>query len=54
MSEGQQNPLDGPPKKSSPLTTLTWIVIALMLTLIAAWTVWAARQPDVRSLWAPE
>jgi hypothetical protein len=43
-----------PPKKSSPRSTITWVIIALMLTLIAAWTVWAARQPDIRSLWAPE
>ena len=43
-----------PPKKSSLRFTITWIIIAFMLTLIAGWTVWAARQSDIRSLWAPE
>jgi hypothetical protein len=42
------------PKKSSLRSTIAWIIIAIMLTLIAAWTVWAARQSDIRSLWAPE
>jgi hypothetical protein len=41
-------------KKSSLLSTITWIVIALMLILIAGWTVWAARQPSIRSVWAPD
>jgi hypothetical protein len=48
MSEGE------PPKKSSRMTTIMWIIIGLMLTLIAAWTVWAGRQPDVHSMWAPD
>lgn len=42
-----------PRKKSSLAAVLTWIVVAVLLVLIAAWTVWAARQPDVPSLWAP-
>jgi hypothetical protein len=46
-------PLDEPPKKSSPLITITWIVTLILLTLIAAWTVWAGRQPDLPSEWAP-
>jgi hypothetical protein len=54
MSEGEPKPLDGPQKKSSPMTTVMWIIIGLMLTLIAAWTVWAGRQADIHSMWAPD
>ncbi len=40
--------------KSSLLDALMWVVIGLLLTLVAVWTVWAARQPDLHSLWAPD
>jgi hypothetical protein len=45
---------EGEPKKQSRRNTITWIIIALMLTLIAAWTVWAGRQADIHSMWAPD
>ena len=62
MSEEQPTPVK-PPKRdnhiagksqSSVLNRLTWIVIGFLLMLVAVWTVWAARQTDVRSLWAPD
>jgi hypothetical protein len=48
MSEGE------PQKKSSRMSTITWIIIGLTLALIAAWTVWAGRQPDIQSVWSPD
>lgn len=48
MSEGQ------PQKKSSVVNIITWIVIGIALALIAAWTVWAGRQADIHSMWAPD
>jgi hypothetical protein len=48
MSEGE------PPKKSSRRSAILWIIIGLMLALIAAWTVWAGRQTDIHSMWAPD
>jgi hypothetical protein len=54
MSGGEPKPPDGPPKKSSRMTTILWIIIGLMLALIAAWTVWAGRQGDIHSMWAPD
>jgi hypothetical protein len=42
------------PKKSSRMSAILWIIIGLMLTLIAAWTVWASRQADIHSIWAPD
>jgi hypothetical protein len=54
MSEDEPKRLGRPQKKSTPMTTIMWIIIGLMLVLIAAWTVWAGRQPDVHSMWAPD
>jgi len=54
MIEGQRRLPNGPQRKSSLLNAITWISIALLLILIAAWTVWAGHQPDRRSIWAPE
>jgi hypothetical protein len=48
MSEGQ------PQKKSSRANMITWIVIGVTLALSAAWTVWAGRQADIHSMWAPD
>jgi hypothetical protein len=48
MREGQ------PRKKSSVVNMITWIVIGITLALIAAWTVWAGRQADIHSMWAPD
>jgi hypothetical protein len=48
MSEGE------PQKKSSRVNAITWIIIGLTLALIAAWTVWAGRQPDIHSMWSPD
>jgi hypothetical protein len=42
------------PKKSSRMSAILWIIIGLMLALIAAWTVWAGRQTDIHSIWAPD
>jgi hypothetical protein len=30
------------------------MAIALVAALIGAWTAWASRQADLRSIWAPE
>jgi glucan phosphoethanolaminetransferase (alkaline phosphatase superfamily) len=35
------------------LNKIAWIVIWLVLILLAVWTVWAGRQSEVRSIWAP-
>jgi hypothetical protein len=43
-----------PQKKSSVLNVITWIVIGITLALIAGWTVWAGRQADIHSMWAPD
>jgi hypothetical protein len=39
--------------KSKYLNVILWAAIALVAVLIAAWTVWASRQPDRPSIWAP-
>jgi len=54
MIEHQRRFPDGPQRKSSLLSTITWVGIGLMLVLIVAWTVWAGHQPDLRSIWAPD
>ena len=36
------------------LNVIVWLVIALFAVLIGAWTIWASRQPDRPSIWAPE
>ena len=41
-------------KKTSHLGKLAWILIALVAALIGAWTIWASRQPDLHSIWAPD
>ncbi len=49
-----------PPHDSSPnlkskyLNVLLWVAIALVAVLIGAWTIWASRQPELRSIWAPD
>jgi hypothetical protein len=45
---------DAPRRKSSPAAVFAWIVIGVLLVLIAAWTVWAASRPEIRSMWAPD
>jgi hypothetical protein len=52
--DGEHKRLDEPRKKSSVLSTVAWIVIAVMVILIAAMSVWAGRQPNLPSIWAPE
>ena len=54
MIEDQQRLSDGPPRKASLLNTVARVGIVLILILIAAWMVWAGRQPDLRSIWAPD
>jgi hypothetical protein len=54
VTEAELKPVVDKQKRSSLLATITWIIIALMLILIAGWTVWAARQPSIRSVWAPD
>jgi hypothetical protein len=36
------------------VNVITWIIIGITLALIAAWTVWAGRQADIHSMWAPD
>jgi hypothetical protein len=45
-------PKESKPKRS-PANALAWALIALLATLTAAWMVWAAHQPEVRSSWTP-
>jgi hypothetical protein len=40
--------------KSKYLNVLLWVVIALVVVLIGAWTIWASRQPDLHSVWVPD
>jgi hypothetical protein len=40
--------------KSKHLNVALWVTIALVVALIGAWTIWASRQADLRSLWAPD
>ncbi len=40
--------------KSKYLNVMLWLAIALIAVLIGAWAVWASRQADLRSIWAPE
>lgn len=39
--------------KSKYLNAMLWVVIALVVVLIGAWTIWARKQPDRPSIWAP-
>jgi hypothetical protein len=48
MREGE------PQKKSAVVNMITWIIIGITLAIIAAWTVWAGRQADIHSIWAPD
>jgi hypothetical protein len=40
--------------KSKYLNIMLWVAIALVAALIGAWTIWASRQPDLHSVWAPD
>lgn len=40
--------------KSKFLNMLLWVVIALIVAIIGAWTIWASRQADLHSIWAPD
>lgn len=40
--------------KSKYLNAILWVVIALVVALIGAWTIWASQQPDLHSIWAPD
>ena len=40
--------------KSKYLNAILWVVIALVVVLIGAWTIWASQQPDLHSIWAPD
>jgi hypothetical protein len=39
--------------KFSKGSALVWIVMAILAGATAAWVVWASRQPEVSSMWAP-
>jgi multisubunit Na+/H+ antiporter MnhB subunit len=47
-------PIEGAQGKSSLLDTLVWILIGIILALTGVWTLWAAHQPRLTSIWAPE
>ncbi len=36
------------------LNVMLWVVIVVVALGIGVWTVWASRQPDVPSIWAPD
>jgi hypothetical protein len=40
--------------KASAAGVAAWIVIALVLLLTVVWTIWAAPQPAVRSIWGQD
>jgi len=40
--------------KRSLTNILVWIVMAILAGGTAAWVVWASRQPEVPSMWAPQ
>ncbi len=40
--------------KSRYLNAILWVVIALFVVLIGAWTIWASQQPELHSIWAPD
>lgn len=40
--------------KSKYLNVMLWVVIALVVVLIGAWTIWASQQAELRSIWAPD
>jgi len=40
--------------KSKYLNVLLWMVIALVVVIIGAWTIWASQQPELHSVWAPD
>ncbi len=40
--------------KPKYFNVILWVAIALVAVLIAAWTIWASQQPDLRSIWAPD
>jgi uncharacterized iron-regulated membrane protein len=33
---------------------MLWAAIAILAMLIVACTIWASRQPDLGSIWAPD
>jgi hypothetical protein len=41
-------------RKRSSANVLAWVLLAILAGATAAWVVWAARQPEVPSIWAPE
>jgi len=43
-----------PKGKSSKGSALVWIVMAILAGATGAWVVWASRQPEVPSMWAPQ
>lgn len=54
MAEITPNHDGSAPVKSKYLNVILWTLIALVAVLIGVWTIWAGRQPDVPSIWAPD
>jgi hypothetical protein len=54
MAKQSPNHDNRAPARSKYLNALLWVVIALVVLLIGAWTIWASRQPDLHSVWAPD
>ena len=46
MSRGKAN--------ASAAGVAAWIVIGLVLLLTIVWTIWAAHQPELRSIWGQD
>jgi hypothetical protein len=54
MAKQSPNHDNSTPTRSKYLNAILWVVIALVVVLIGAWTIWASRQPDLHSVWAPD
>jgi len=54
MAKRTPNHYSSAPVKSNYLNVILWVIIALVVVLIGAWTIWASKQPNLHSIWAPE
>ena len=54
MRQGTTNRDSSPRIESKGLNVIVWVVIALVVALMGAWTLWASHQAGVPSIWAPE
>jgi hypothetical protein len=54
MSSPDQRAKKDVTRKSKLLGAIAWVTIGLLVILTAVSMVWAGRQPEVHSMWAPE